>query len=194
MVGTPAYSPQVQAAARAGTLLPNDYELEPFFRYGGGGYRLHANDLATWIQALVGGRVLNAKYQRRWLDSPQPEDPSKPDGKQYGYGIAKLHWGPNTMYFHGGSSPATTRSWAMTPPLSDTRGLDESDCVARRKADSQHPHVESARSDLRCVTAATNPRRQAREVTGPYPPTSSLLSDSAEHNPAITPLVFLPRT
>ena len=105
MVGTPAYSPQVQAAARAGTLLPNDYELEPFFRYGGGGYRLHANDLATWIQALVGGRVLNAKYQRRWLDSPQPEDPSKPDGKQYGYGIAKLHWRPNTMSFHGGELP-----------------------------------------------------------------------------------------
>ena len=37
-----------------------------------------ANDLATWIHALVGGGVLNATYQRRWLDSPQPEDPTTP--------------------------------------------------------------------------------------------------------------------
>ena len=106
MVGTPPYSPQVQAAARAGTLLPKDYtNLNHSFAAAAGGVVSTANNLATWIQALVGGRVLNATYQRRWLDSPQPEDPSKPDGQQYGYGIAKLHWGPNTMYFHGGELP-----------------------------------------------------------------------------------------
>jgi D-alanyl-D-alanine carboxypeptidase len=106
MVGTPPYSPQVQAAARAGTLLPKDYTgLNHSFAAAAGGVISTANDLATWIQALVGGRVLNAAYQRRWLDSLQPEDPSKPDGQQYGYGIAKLHWGPNTMYFHGGETP-----------------------------------------------------------------------------------------
>jgi D-alanyl-D-alanine carboxypeptidase len=106
MVGTPPYSPQVQAAARAGTLLPKDYtNLNHSFAEAAGGVVSTANDLATWMQALVGGRVLNATYQRRWLDSPQPEDPSKPDGQQYGYGIAKLHWGPNTMYFHGGELP-----------------------------------------------------------------------------------------
>jgi len=48
--------------------------------------------------------MLNPQYQRRWLDSPKPVDPAKPDGQQYGYGIAKLHWGPNTMYFHGGET------------------------------------------------------------------------------------------
>ncbi len=42
--------------------------------------------------------------QRRWLDSLQPEDTSKPDGAQYGYGIAQLRWGPNRMYFHGGET------------------------------------------------------------------------------------------
>jgi D-alanyl-D-alanine carboxypeptidase len=106
MVGTPPYSPQVQAAARAGTLLPKDYtNLNHSFAAAAGGVVSTANDLAIWIQALVGGRVLNATYQRRWLDSPQPEDPSKPDGQQYGYGIAKLHWGPNSMYFHGGELP-----------------------------------------------------------------------------------------
>ena len=105
MVGTPPYSPQVQAAARAGTLLPRDYtNVNHSFVAGAGGVVSTANDLATWIQALVTGRVLNAQYQRRWLDSPQPEDPNKPDGHQYGYGIAKLHWGPNTIYFHGGET------------------------------------------------------------------------------------------
>jgi hypothetical protein len=31
----------------------------------------------------------NADYQRQWLDSVQLEDPSKPDGIQYGYGITR---------------------------------------------------------------------------------------------------------
>ena len=106
LVGTPPYSPEVQAAARAGTLLPNDYtDLNHSFAAAAGGVISTANDLATWIQALVAGRVLNAEYQRRWLDSLQPEDPNKPDGQQYGYGIAQLRWGPNTMYFHGGETP-----------------------------------------------------------------------------------------
>ena len=105
MVGAPSYSPQFQAAARAGTLRPKDYtDLNYSFAAAAGGVFSTANNLATWIQALVAGRVLNATYQRRWLDSPQPEDHSKPDGQQYGYGIAKLHWGPNTMYFHGGET------------------------------------------------------------------------------------------
>ena len=106
MVGTPPYSPEVQADARAGTLLPKDFtNLNHSFSEGAGAVISTANDLATWIDALVAGRVLNAGYQRRWLDSPQPEDPSKPNGQQYGYGITKLHWGPNTIYFHGGETP-----------------------------------------------------------------------------------------
>jgi D-alanyl-D-alanine carboxypeptidase len=105
MVGTPPYSPQVKAAARAGTLLPKDFtNVNHSFAAAAGGVVSTADDLATWIQALVTGRVLNPTYQRRWLDSPQPEDPNKPGGQQYGYGITKLHWGPNTIYFHGGET------------------------------------------------------------------------------------------
>src|SRR5215831_15709339 len=33
-----------------------------------------AANLATWMRALVGGKILDADYQRRWLDSPEPED------------------------------------------------------------------------------------------------------------------------
>jgi D-alanyl-D-alanine carboxypeptidase len=106
LVGTPPYSAALQSAARAGTLLPNDYSgLNHSFAAAGGGVVSTANDLATWIQALVSGRVLNAMYQQRWLDSLRPVDPSKPDGQQYGYGISQLRWGPNAIYFHGGETP-----------------------------------------------------------------------------------------
>jgi D-alanyl-D-alanine carboxypeptidase len=105
LVGTP-YPPDIQAAGRAATLLPNDYTgLNHSVAWAAGGVISTANDLATWIQALVAGRILNAEYQRRWLDSVRPEDPNKPDGQRYGYGIAQLRWGPNRLYFHGGETP-----------------------------------------------------------------------------------------
>ena len=106
LTGTPPYSPEMRAAARAGTLLPGDYtSLNHSFAAAAGGVVSTADDLATWIQALVAGRMLDAEYQRRWLDSPRPEDPSKPEGQRYGYGIARLSWGANRMYFHGGETP-----------------------------------------------------------------------------------------
>ena len=105
LVGEPPYSPEVQAAARAGTLLPKDYtEVNHSFVTAAGSVISTADDVATWIKALVGGRVLDAAYQRRWLDSPKPEDPSKPEGQKYGYGISQFSWGPNTIYFHGGET------------------------------------------------------------------------------------------
>jgi CubicO group peptidase (beta-lactamase class C family) len=75
------------------------------FAAAAGGVISTADDLATWIRALVSGRVLDAAYQRRWLDSPEPEYPNAPAGQRYGYGIAQLRWGPNTLYFHGGETP-----------------------------------------------------------------------------------------
>ncbi len=106
MVGKPPYSPEVQAAARAGTLLPKDYTgLNHSFSGGAGAVISTANDVATWTEALVSGGVLNAAYQRRWLDSLQLEDPSKLKGQRYGYGITQISWGPNSIYFHGGETP-----------------------------------------------------------------------------------------
>ena len=105
LAGEPPYSPEVQAAARAGTLLPKDYtEVNHSFATAAGGVISTANDLAIWIKALVAGRVLNSAYQRRWLDSPKPEDPRKPNGQRYGFGISQYSWGPNTIYFHGGET------------------------------------------------------------------------------------------
>jgi D-alanyl-D-alanine carboxypeptidase len=106
LVGTPHYTPAVKAAARAVTLLPTDYTgVNHSVAAAAGGVISTANDLATWSQALVAGRVFNAATQERWLASLRPVDASKPDGQQYGYGIAQLRWGPNTMLFHGGETP-----------------------------------------------------------------------------------------
>src|SRR5262247_2343588 len=106
LYGRPPYSPQERAAARAGTLRPTDYtDVNHSFAAAAGGVISTANDLATWIRPLVAGRVLNAEYQRRWLESLQPEDSNKPEGQKYGYGISQVSWGPNTIYFHGGETP-----------------------------------------------------------------------------------------
>jgi D-alanyl-D-alanine carboxypeptidase len=59
--------------------------------------------------------VLNAEYQRRWLARLKPEDPNKPDGQKYGYGISQLHWGPNTIYFHGGETPGYNSKISYDP-------------------------------------------------------------------------------
>jgi D-alanyl-D-alanine carboxypeptidase len=99
----PPYSHEEKAAARAGTLLPKDYtNVNPSLAGAAGAVISNANDIATWIQALSSGKVLNADYQRRWLDSPQPEN--RPDGQEYGYGIIRLRWGGNTLLFHGGET------------------------------------------------------------------------------------------
>jgi D-alanyl-D-alanine carboxypeptidase len=106
LYGEPPYSPEVQAAARAGTLLPTDYtDLNQSWAEAAGGVISTAGDLATWIEALVGGRVLDAATQRRWLDSLQPKDPSRPDGQQYGYGIDQMRLAAIRIYFHGGETP-----------------------------------------------------------------------------------------
>lgn len=103
--GPASYTPAMKAAARAGTLLPTDYTgVNHSFAGAAGGVISNADDLATWIRALVTGRVLDAAYQQQWLDSLRPVDPAKPEGQRYGYGITELHWASNAVYFHGGET------------------------------------------------------------------------------------------
>jgi len=110
------YPPDVKAAARAGTLEPTDYTgLNPSFATAAGGAVSTAHDLAIWIRALAGGKVLDAEMQRRWRDSLKPEDPAKPDGQRYGFGISELRWGPNRLYFHGGETPGYNSKIAYDP-------------------------------------------------------------------------------
>lgn len=96
------YPADLQAAAKAGTLKPNDDTGQnPSYATAASGVISTADDLATWMRALVGGKVLNADYQRQWTESLELEDPSNP----FGYGISLITFGPNNVYFHGGEMP-----------------------------------------------------------------------------------------
>jgi D-alanyl-D-alanine carboxypeptidase len=100
------YPADLQAAAKAGTLKPNDDTGQnPSYAYAAGGVISTADDLAIWMRALVGGKLFDAHYRRQWLDSLEPQDPSKPLGQKYGYGISQITFGPNSVYFHGGETP-----------------------------------------------------------------------------------------
>jgi D-alanyl-D-alanine carboxypeptidase len=100
------YPADIKAAARAGTLKPNDDTSQnPSYAFAAGNAISTANDLAVWMRALVGGKVFNADYQRQWIGSLEPEQPDKPLGQRYGYGITQIVFGPNSIYFHGGEMP-----------------------------------------------------------------------------------------
>jgi D-alanyl-D-alanine carboxypeptidase len=101
------YPADMQAAAQAGTLQPIDYTNQnSSYATAAGGAISTANDLATWMKALVSGKVFNADYHQQWLTSLQAEDPDAPDGQKYGYGISYQRFGPNAaMFYHGGELP-----------------------------------------------------------------------------------------
>ncbi|WP_036436409.1 serine hydrolase [Mycobacterium sp. URHB0044] len=101
------YPADMQAAAEAGTLKPIDYtnQNSSYATAAGGGIST-ADDLATWMKALVSGNVFNVDFHQQWLASPQAEDPAAPDGQKYGYGISYQRFGPNAaMFYHGGEMP-----------------------------------------------------------------------------------------
>ena len=99
--------PTSRPLRRAGTLKPTDYTNQnSSYAHGAGGVISTADNITTWIRALVSGKVFNADYQRQWLESVQAEDPDNPDGQKYGYGISYQRFGPTAaMYYHGGEMP-----------------------------------------------------------------------------------------
>src|SRR5262244_4630275 len=64
-----------------------------------------------WLRAACSTPPTNAAGST----SLKPEDPSKPEGQKYGYGIAQLSWGPNTIYFHGGEAPGYNSKISYDP-------------------------------------------------------------------------------
>lgn len=101
-----SYPPDVVAAAKAGTLKPNDDTFQnPSAYFAAGAVISTADDLATWMRALVGGEVLNADFQRKWLASPESAEPGTPAMQKYGYGIITLSFGGNEIYYHEGEMP-----------------------------------------------------------------------------------------
>jgi D-alanyl-D-alanine carboxypeptidase len=100
-IPNPPYDAKFIAAVEAGKIQPKDYTgVNHSFATAAGGVISTAGDLETWIRALVGGRVLNAKYQRIWFDSLKPAS----GGLDYGYGINLFSWDHNSFYLHGGET------------------------------------------------------------------------------------------
>lgn len=100
------YPQDLVAAAKAGVLKPNDDTWQnPSAYFAAGGVVSTADDLATWMRALVGGKVFDADFQKQWLESPEAPVPDEAAMQKYGYGILTLSWGPNTIYYHEGEMP-----------------------------------------------------------------------------------------
>lgn len=104
-VSDASLTPEEQAAAEAGTLTPNDVTAQnSSWAWAAGGVVSTADDLMTWIRALVGGKVLDAAMQKRWVASLQAIDPKDPKAL-YGYGITQLRFGSVKLTYHEGQLP-----------------------------------------------------------------------------------------
>jgi D-alanyl-D-alanine carboxypeptidase len=142
----PALPEDMQAEAKAGTLAPSDVtNNNPSWTSSAGMGISTANDLATWVEALTDGSMLDADLQQQRMDSILPTDPSMPEAAGYGWGIAKM--GP--MYGHTGELPGynsfmgsdpendvTLIVWANLAPGVD--GRDPASTIAKGLIDEMY--------------------------------------------------------
>ncbi len=90
-----------QKAALAGTLLPNDYsDLNPSWAWAAGAALATAGQLADYVEALVGGGLLEPAIQEERLASLKPTT-DQPEAASYGLALAKF--GP--FIGHDGTLP-----------------------------------------------------------------------------------------
>lgn len=143
----PAIPAEMQAAAKAGTLAPNDVtDGNPSWAWSAGSGISTTHELATWVEALADGKVLDADMQAKRMASFQPTDPSKPGGPEYGLAVAKM--GP--LYGHTGELPGynsfmgsdpdsgvTLVVWANLAPAAD--GQDPASSIAKTLVDRMFP-------------------------------------------------------
>ncbi|MHA6629736.1 serine hydrolase domain-containing protein [Pseudonocardia sichuanensis] len=127
---TNVLSPEKQEAARAGTLAPLDVTTSnPSWAWSAGAGISTAEDLVTYVQALVGGGLLTEGMQQARIESVRPIDPAAPE---LGYGLALARFGP--FYGHTGELPGyntfaghdpergnTVVVWASLAPSPDGR-------------------------------------------------------------------------
>ena len=98
-----------QQRARSGQLKPGDYtDANPSWGWAAGAGISTAADLATYVEALVGGGLLSAELQQQRLDSVQPVG-----NAGAGYGLALARFGP--MLGHDGSLPGFTSFMGHDP-------------------------------------------------------------------------------
>lgn len=114
-------TPARVAAMRAGQLPPKDWtDANPSWAWAAGSAHSTAGEMATWVEALVKGRLLGAEMQRRRLASLRSTNPADPAAVQYGWSIAKMgpvlgHTGElpgyNTFMGHDPVTGTTIVTW-----------------------------------------------------------------------------------
>ena len=112
-MGSPAaVPPEMQAAAKAGTLQPSDQtSLNPSWAWAAGAGISTVADLASWVEALADGKLLDPDMQAQRIASLQSTDPAQPDAPQYGLAIEKF----GALYGHTGEVPGFN-TFAGTDP------------------------------------------------------------------------------
>lgn len=104
-----ALSEADQQRARSGELKPGDYtDSNPSWGWAAGAGIATAADLATYVEALVGGGLLSDHLQQQRLDSVKPVGDAGA-----GYGLALASFGP--MLGHDGSLPGFTSFMGHDP-------------------------------------------------------------------------------
>jgi D-alanyl-D-alanine carboxypeptidase len=95
-----------------GTLKPiNSTSLNPSFSFAAGAVISTPGDLADFVEAMVGGRLLNEDTKALRLASVKPMNPANP-AVGYGYGLIQFH--PN-LYGHDGQTPGYSSFMAHDP-------------------------------------------------------------------------------
>lgn len=107
--------PAELAAARAGTLRPNDgTDTNPSMAWAAGGAISTAPQLARYVKAMVGGGLLSPEWQQRRLASLRQVNPNYP-AYRYGYNLDTF--GP--MLGHEGDMPGGFTSTMYHDPQRD---------------------------------------------------------------------------
>jgi D-alanyl-D-alanine carboxypeptidase len=97
------YPADLIAAARAGTLKPNDdTDQNPSYAFAAGGAISTADDLAIWMRALVGGRFSMPTTSTNGSRAPNRKIQANLTARSMGMGYRRLALG---VYFHGGEMP-----------------------------------------------------------------------------------------
>lgn len=121
--------PDLLAQAQAGTLLPNDQtNANPSWAWSAGSGISTIGDLATWVEALGGGSLLEEDLQEQRLRDVEPVPVSLLPDPHYGWAIAKI----GQLYGHTGELPGynsfmgydpvnkiTLVVWANVAPMAD---------------------------------------------------------------------------
>ena len=99
-----------------GTLLPiNNTDANPSWAWTAGGGISTADELATYVEAMVGGGLTDAEITKQRLDSIQPIAPGSP----VGYGLGLVEFAKN-LYGHDGQIPGFSSFMAYDPVADNT--------------------------------------------------------------------------